>query len=305
MHRCRCAQTWTFALQSWLCLIEHDWSEESTGCGAHSHKPPLPSLTPVSQAFAAAPVQNPNGSTGINLIHDYGQGGVFNGGNLINIPNGSIQGGLGADFAGYKTANFATNRIGFFRYAIHTHLYTNDPISSGLAEVVGDDFIVTLQCSAIVNYIRNTTMHELGHNIGLQHGGGTACNHKPNYNSVMNYNFQFDGIDTNCDRIGDGVLNYSIGNRAPLDESNLNEGAGICGGVSIDWNGMFGIQSSVSFDINQYGQQVSQCGATISLLTDNNDWASLNLASLPGAPGSGAAAPPVTTSCAPTPPAGS
>jgi hypothetical protein len=35
-----------------------------------------------------------------------------------------------------------------------------------------------------------TFMHELGHVLGLQHGGGDGTNNKPNYLSVMNYLFQ-------------------------------------------------------------------------------------------------------------------
>jgi hypothetical protein len=47
-----------------------------------------------------------------------------------------------------------------------------------------------------------TFMHELGHNLGLRHGGGSDLNgdaedtptFKPNYLSVMNYKFQLVGI---------------------------------------------------------------------------------------------------------------
>ena len=42
-------------------------------------------------------------------------------------------------------------------------------------------------------------MHELGHNFGLRHGGWPGClgsedNLKPNYLSVMNYDFYAIGI---------------------------------------------------------------------------------------------------------------
>ena len=40
-----------------------------------------------------------------------------------------------------------------------------------------------------------TFMHELGHNLGLVHGGDEVCiNQKPNYVSVMNYTYQLNGI---------------------------------------------------------------------------------------------------------------
>jgi hypothetical protein len=80
---------------------------------------------------------------------------------------------------------------------------------SGAAEFFGNDLIVSL--ANFVNEVGNppdrfniggTFMHELGHNLGLHHGGGFTSdgtaedlpNYKPNYLSVMNYNYQFVGI---------------------------------------------------------------------------------------------------------------
>ena len=37
-------------------------------------------------------------------------------------------------------------------------------------------------------------MHELGHNLGLRHGGDDNVHRKPNYLSVMNYSFQTTGM---------------------------------------------------------------------------------------------------------------
>ncbi|MBI5711654.1 MAG: hypothetical protein HZC42_15315 [Candidatus Eisenbacteria bacterium] len=67
---------------------------------------------------------------------------------------------------------------------------------SGLAELVGDDFLVSIAQfdSAGVSPIRHQAaafMHELGHNLGLWHGGQDDWNHKPNYHSIMNYTWQF------------------------------------------------------------------------------------------------------------------
>jgi hypothetical protein len=119
-------------------------------------------------------------------------------------------------------------------------------------------------------------MHELGHNLLLRHGGDVDCNYKPNYNSVMNYSFQFPGIDNNCTPPGDGVLNYSIGDRISLDENDLDENDGTCGTSAWDWNGNLTIESSVTFDINSgdTGQLVT-CGGTFTVLEDYNDWANL------------------------------
>src|SRR5262249_36501209 len=37
----------------------------------------------------------------------------------------------------------------------------------------------------------STWMHELGHNLGLRHGGDEDTNDTPNYLSVMNYQYQY------------------------------------------------------------------------------------------------------------------
>jgi predicted Zn-dependent protease len=34
-----------------------------------------------------------------------------------------------------------------------------------------------------------TLMHEFGHNLGLRHGGNENTNRKPNYISIMSYNY--------------------------------------------------------------------------------------------------------------------
>ena len=76
------------------------------------------------------------------------------------------------------------------------HRYDTSSGSSGQAEIAGDDLIVSLQCSGQATVsVANTIVHELGHNFGLRHGGFESINYKPNYNSVMNYKYQFAGSD--------------------------------------------------------------------------------------------------------------
>ena len=176
---------------------------------------------------------------------------------------------------------FAPEREGYFHYVLLIHNYNLTSTSSGQAEILGDDLIVSLGCVAGVDqYVANTTMHELGHNIGLRHGGDTNDNYEPNYNSVMNYEFQFGGVDTTCDAKSDGLLDFSRGTRAALNETALLETAGVCNGVDIDWNVNGSIQATpVAADINQSGTQ--------STLTDHDDWSNLVLTAvtdLDGAP---------------------
>jgi hypothetical protein len=259
-------------------LIEYDWFDDALECPAHSHLPTAAAVSLVATAFANAPVLNPDGSTGINLIQDYGQGGVFTGGTFIADVDGVLIGGVGdAEFLGYKSTNLDANRNGYFHYTILPHRYNTNSGSSGQAEYPGDDMIVSLYCSGTDQNVANTIMHELGHNLLLHHGGFEGTNYKPNYNSVMNYKYQFLGIDNNCTPPGDGVLDYSIGVRPQLDENNLDETQGVCGdppGPPWDWN-QDGDATDVGlvWDINVDGTETGD--GLFQILQDYNDWAFL------------------------------
>jgi uncharacterized repeat protein (TIGR01451 family) len=266
-------------------LLEYDWFDDNIDCGAHTHRPTAAAIASANAAFANSPVMNPDGITGVNLISDYGQGGVFSGGNLIADADGVIAGGVGGgDFLGYKASNFASNRNGYFRYVLLPHRYNTDSVSSGQAELPGDDLIVSLYCAYSDSNVAHTILHEVGHNLNLRHGGNEECNWKPNYNSVMNYKYQFPGVDNNCTPDGDGILDYSIGERIQLNENNLNEFNGTCGpGFPYDWNGNETIESSVSFDVNSSGN--STCGGTLTILGDYDDWGNIFFGGLTDADG--------------------
>lgn len=262
-------------------LLEYDWFNDSIGCGSHSHRPSAAALALVTTMFGNAPVSNPDGSTGIHFIHDYGQGPApFTGGNLVADADGVLSGGVNdSEFVTRKNASFASNRHGYFHYVLLVHNYNTSSTSSGQAELPGDDLIVSLQCSTSNSSHANTIAHELGHNLNLRHGGNVNCNYKPNYNSVMNYRYQFPGVDNDCTPAGNGVLNYSTGSRITLNENALNENQGTCGtppGPAIDWNGNSVLESSVSADVNASdASQAANCGGTLTTLSDYNDWANI------------------------------
>jgi len=72
-------------------------------------------------------------------------------------------------------------------------------------------------------------MHELGHNLGLRHGGPnnvTDMVYKPNHLSVMNYLYMNNGDGLTVDG-KTGFLDYSIFNFYSLDENSLSENDGI------------------------------------------------------------------------------
>ncbi|MFK7805983.1 MAG: hypothetical protein AB8G95_30415 [Anaerolineae bacterium] len=266
-------------------LIEYDWFDDSLKnkgyCGNdehgfHSHRPTESMVVRVRDVYAQAPNINPDGSTGIDFIQDYGQGGVFTGGNLVaKNQSGLITGSVyGSEFTSLKAENFSSNRRGYFHYAILAHQYGSaSNFSSGQAEVSGDDLIVSVynyHCSDDIT--GNTVIHELGHNLGLLHGGDDHLNNKPNYNSVMNYRFQFSGIDANesCDGWGDGISGYSRGDRISLNENSLNEEHGVCGAehTGFDWNN--------DGDMHDHGvAQNINSDSSMSVLNDHNDWENL------------------------------
>lgn len=263
-------------------LVEYDWFDDILDCGGHTHAPSLAALGMVTTMFANAPVTNPDGSTGINFIHDRGQGGPFTGGGIIPDDDAVLIGGVNDfEFGNHKVLHFAANRHGYFHYTVLPHRYDTNSNSSGQAELPGDDMIVSLGCSVFDSYVANTIVHELGHNLDLGHGGGDHCNYKPNYNSVMNYRYQFPGVDGNCTPPGDGVLDYSIGDRIPLDENDLDENEGICGAPAWDWNANAVLETGVVVDLN--GSDVFQaflCGGVLSTLTDHDDWSNLSFTPL-------------------------
>jgi hypothetical protein len=285
-------------------LFEYDWIDDShfesfeASCGAHSHRPTAAIIDRVSAAFAASPLTNPDGTTGITLIHDYGQGGELTGGTVISHA-ANITGGVnGTDYGNTKAANFASNRNGYFHYVLMAHYYTEGLGSSGQAELPGDDLIVTLGCSySSTNFVANTIMHEAGHNFNIRHGGNENCNWKPNYNSVMNYRFQFNGVDANtsCNALGSSgesnTLDYSRGTRIALNEASLNENAGVCGSTAIDWNSSGTITTGLAYELNRDifnggTIQNGSCSANTMTLNDNNDWATLSFTGLSDGDGS-------------------
>lgn len=78
-----------------------------------------------------------------------------------------------------------------------------------------------------------TLMHEIGHTLGLGHGGGSAVNCKPNYVSVMNYSRQVNMAETRgplqAPLRTNRLLEFSSATLPTLDESALNEFDGILG----------------------------------------------------------------------------
>ncbi|NNB92666.1 hypothetical protein HRD49_41155 [Corallococcus exiguus] len=175
-------------------------------------------LNRVITAFSKAPVSNPDGSTGITLHLVVDQQITAADADLDLSP-------VWTDFDVIKGKYFAANRAPYFHYMLFANRYGGGN-SSGISRgIPAHDFVVTLGFAAGITELQlaGTLMHELGHNIGLRHGGNDDSNYKPNYLSIMNYEYQFYGFG-----IGglNNVLDYSRVQVASFNEQSVNEVSG-------------------------------------------------------------------------------
>ena len=230
--------TYDVNLQSMGASVVHkDVFVEMDSMGAESvcpcHLPLAPDLDRIVAAFATSPyADNPDGKPGIAIHLDAGpyRGAKYDlgGGNVVAARR-RPQSGLTASSPPLKAANFSPSAAKTFHYMIWAHGYDGGT-SSGLSFGIGaDSFIVTLgkwadhgSSDAKVG----TFIHELGHNLGLGHGGNDLItNYKPNYLSVMNYFFQVSGIPQSGGR--PPLFSYSRYKLPTLDEHQLDERRGI------------------------------------------------------------------------------
>lgn len=180
-------------------------------------EPRADAIEEVIQAFAHAPVANPDGSTGIT-------------------PHVEIDDEVAAADADYdlnpwiqdllsiKADYFNPDRAEYYRYCLWTQRHSSGN-STGIAQVGGDNFVVSLGgLQGDLMSEKGTFMHELGHNLGLRHGGGDTDNYKPNYLSIMSYSFQLRGL-----RRGGAseVVDFSRFLLEPLNEAALLEPVGL------------------------------------------------------------------------------
>jgi hypothetical protein len=142
----------------------------------------------------------------------------------------------------YKSRFFNPARQGIYHYCLFAHDYWKGGSSSGLS-FSARDFIVTLGSwpgqTGTDNDQSGAFMHELGHNLGLGHGGNSGVNFKPNYPSIMNYANTYT-VDIDFDGGLDGPLDYSHGFLPPLNENSLSEAAGVARFASTEGMGWEG-----------------------------------------------------------------
>lgn len=273
--------------------IEIDYMVE-TGAGAHSHMPTAAEVQAVVQMFACQ---------GHTLIVDVDDPLTHHDVLLLN-PNDASDffgySGAAATFGKLKSDNF-DNGAGW-HYCIFGHNYQdsnyNTTTSSGLGEMSGDDFLVSL--GSFANEIGTafdraaTLAHEFGHNLGLGHCGTMNCGANPNdidwvgqspvnVASIMSYMYQLTGVRTNlvCQNMSFDEaalfkeIDYSHGTLCSLDESALDETFGT-GMSSVDWDCSSTISGVVAQDLN--GGSGGWCGASgqQTWMYDYDEWSNIS-----------------------------
>jgi hypothetical protein len=270
-------------------FVEVDWMQGTA--------PDMDIWTNVEDAFDNAPILNSDGSQGIAIHIDRGAGSGGEGGDAVTFTdliryddNTPLKNRNYENFFDIKSANFDSAREDIFRYCLFANDNGHSPGFSGRANnIPGRDFFVTLETWGArgmrEDYQTGTFMHELGHTLNLRHGGFENANEKDNYNSIMQYGenwvnwngtrqvyspSQFSGIDDDCDPNDvDGVFTFSTGERADLDELDLDENEGVCDGVSIDWDGDGMIESSVVANVDEF--------LGLRTVSDHDDWGAVQL----------------------------
>jgi hypothetical protein len=202
-----------------------------------------------------------------------------------------------------NAANILAAKRLFYRYCLFAdHIVGTNSATTGRGQIGGNDFFLTKgtnSASADSDAVPGTFMHELGHTLGLLHGGSDGVNLKPNYHSVMNYAW----VDSAWYNKTNGwTLDYSRVAFSDLHETNLNEQVGLSvpashsghqipagpakingitvgpnlvteGTANIDWNlnTTFDALPSVA-DINYWGGDPPSPG---QLLKGSEDWSGL------------------------------
>jgi len=171
--------------------------------------------------------------------------------------------GLGVGFNSFTNLNKTLAWQQIAHYVYWGNKQTHDSGSSGLAEVVGDDIFVSLGSfgggSASVDVQQGTLMHELGHNLGLNHGGGLSTyptstgdpanyawysdawiNCKPQYISVMSHSrqitnaFSGDTLDYSHGWFSPANILQSVSNTSPsLKEDGIPKPSSAPSGTAV------------------------------------------------------------------------
>ena len=219
----------------------------------------------VRTMFAMAPVMNPYTASGIHLVVELGE--VPSSPKVVfDLPDVIVASGV-TRFSDIRNAHFGRKAMGD-RY--HYVLWAREielagkGISDQVAGGTGDDVLIGLDASGpsfqTVRSQAELLAHELGHNLGLRHGGLDDDEHNPSHWSVMSYTWvlrtgygklhrikratclpfyyaaagQTEPGHTVPSQVG-LVIGYSAGSAGRVTEGLLDEQKGVCA-HPLDWD---------------------------------------------------------------------
>lgn len=275
---------------------------------------PVFGLGDVVAAFAKAPVKNPDGTVGIKLH-------VLIDDEVTKVAGTALSGtdeiepvdidltkfgtktvtatttscedkgwfGTKADRASDNCENIIQAKRLVYRYSLYVWAMAGNQYS-GMGELPGNDFIVSVGNAGANNNQRvqsGTFMHELGHTLNLHHGGADDVHRKPNFLSVMSYNYQFDfgyaGRPLDYSRwmlpaLNEGSLDESLGIQGPATwEQVIFQSGGLDvvtdtdASQGIDWDQNTKLdEAAKALDLNNDG--------TRAVLNSHHDWDNILLA---------------------------
>ncbi len=267
-------------------LVEMDVQEYTKAGVLSTARPSAGVLAKLTSFYTELSIANPDGIDGIALHIVEGEA----------LPEGfscNTPGGIGCWIADAPLR--FEHRESFHRASICLG------VDSGCGEFGGQNMAVTyagmdgdasndLDEEAAYTFYR-LFIHEMGHDLGLRHGGEEDLNEKPNYPSVMNYAYQ--GLESGGS-IATRTVAFSHGTLPALDECALVE-EGIFAGVpaadlsflptwwpgpgwtatadgSVDWNGNGSIESApYVLVLRGAGVPAAEC----ALLHDHDDFAGI------------------------------
>jgi hypothetical protein len=260
-------------------------------------------MTFIFNNKAPAPnVLNPDGTAGIKLHFEIDPAPL--------LPSKADEVDSMEELRVVKAANFGTagerTNPALIAAKRMTHRYAlfapPDDKLGGLSWRYGHEFIL-MGGPGSTTYLDQLFFHELGHALGLDHGGGDDVGFKPNYHSAMNGIWANKPPDPGAFQ-DSWEINYSDARFPNLDENHLDESAGIGGHFAhflhtgplpaevveesgpVDWNRDGDTDDIIvtGIDLNRLVEDVNGDGrvnavddTTGEILIGHDDWSNLYL----------------------------